>query len=97
MPLLQVREFPQDVYALLALAAEQEKRSITQQTIFMLEQQLKGSVSKDKLRRTQILEQLQTLHLSLPSQAPDSVELVRNERDRQIELFGNDTNDGRVR
>ena len=40
MPLLQVRDFPQDLYELLSRRAEEENRSITQQTIYMLKMML---------------------------------------------------------
>ncbi len=95
MALLQVRDFPTELYTLLGTVAEEQKRSITQQTIFMLEEQLTQQRQSDKKRRQQVLASLNNLHLALPKDAPSPVDLVRADRDRPITLF--DTNEERLR
>lgn len=56
MPTVQIREFPQPLYDLLSLKAEQEHRSLTQQTIAELEQALQPQARG--VRRLQVLHKL---------------------------------------
>ena len=50
MSLLQVREFPNKLYEMLAMVAETENRSITQQTIYMLKKQLVPAENENDAR-----------------------------------------------
>lgn len=43
MPVLQVRDFPEELYERLRLCAEANRRSIAQQTVVAVEQMLDGS------------------------------------------------------
>ncbi|MBQ0051605.1 MAG: hypothetical protein KBT11_06010 [Treponema sp.] len=80
MALLQVRDFPQELYTLLALKAELENRSITQQTIHMLKESLQ-SQNQGNLKRFSALAGLNALNLNVPeSIAP--ADLIRQDRDR---------------
>lgn len=96
MALLQVRNFPSESYAILALMAEQQKRSITQQTIYMLEQQMKDKIS-NKSRRLQAISSLQSMKLSLPENVPSAADLIRSDRDRQFMCSNSSAESGRIR
>ena len=86
MPLLQVRDFPQDLYELLALRAEEENRSITQQTIYMLKMILLKKEENEelmqKMERKALFDKISALNLHLPEGAPSAAELIREDRDR---------------
>ena len=86
MPLLQVRDFPQDLYELLSRRAEEENRSITQQTIYMLKMMLNNNVElssiKKKEERKMLLDKISALNLHLPKDAPSAAELIRKDRER---------------
>ena len=58
MPTVQIREFPQPLYDLLSLKAQQQHRSLTQQTVAELEQALQPQVQG--LRRLQVLRKLRS-------------------------------------
>ncbi|MEI6388233.1 MAG: hypothetical protein WCQ50_16530 [Spirochaetota bacterium] len=81
MPLLQVRDCPEDVYTKIAKAAKQEKRTIAQQTIILLEKGL-GQEESNMERRRLLIEKLQARNIPEKVKAVDSVALVREDRDR---------------
>lgn len=82
MALLQVRDFPAELYALLAFRAKMENRSLTQQTIYMLKNDLEGKNSKSESKRALALKSLSKMNLSLPKNSPTPAELIREDRDR---------------
>lgn len=82
MALLQVRDFPAELYALLAFRAEMENRSLTQQTIYMLKNDLEGKNSKSKSKRISALESLSKMNLALTKNSPTPAEFIREDRDR---------------
>lgn len=83
MALLQVRDFPQELYVQLTKHAEEQNRSITQQTIFLLKQCLgENSSGANTVKRADILNRLNQLNLSLPEDSPLPEMLVREDRNR---------------
>lgn len=81
MPLLQVRDIPEDLYDLLSQVAQAENRSIAQETIVLLKKAL--NFRQERLgRRKQVLEEIQALRLTAPDEFPDPASLIREERDR---------------
>lgn len=81
MPLLQVRDFPENIYKKLALTAKIEKRSITQQTIFFLSEKLNEKEERNSYKRRAALFALEKLNLSLPPCAESPGKLIREDRD----------------
>ncbi len=92
MPLLQVRDCPEDIYANLRSAAEAEHRSIAQQNVAILESYFKGTKSErsEKLetheertaRKRALFAQLDTFgSAAIPPDMPDAAALVREDRD----------------
>jgi len=86
MPLLQVRDFPQDLYELLSLRAEEENRSITQQTIYMLKMMLNNNIElsdiKKKQERQQFLNELAEFSKQFEGKnIPSAVDFIREDRD----------------
>ncbi|MBK7335329.1 MAG: hypothetical protein IPJ00_03850 [Saprospirales bacterium] len=77
MPVLQVRNIPQEVCDKLVASAEAERRSITQQTIVLLEKALRQE--EDTRRRKEALQKLTTRGYSWKE---DAAQMVREDRDR---------------
>lgn len=88
MPLLQVRDCPEDVYNGLKLVAKREKRSITQQTIVILQEYLNEQdetreARKRKIRRIfEDAKEFAERNPQLRDCPLDSVALIREDRDR---------------
>jgi plasmid stability protein len=80
MPILQVRDLPEDVYAQLNYLAEKEHRSMAQETIVILKE---GIVSRlgNKERRKKLLLTANVIDID-GSTLPDPVDLIRKDRDR---------------
>jgi hypothetical protein len=81
MPLLQVRDCPEDVYIKIVNVARLEKRTIAQQTIVLLEKGL-GQAESNKERRRHLIEKLQARIIPEKVKAVDAVALIREDRDR---------------
>lgn len=81
MPLLQVRDFPQDLYTTLSRVAEEENRSIAQETIVLLKKALNFQ-QESMARRRKILEEIQDYKLENTADFPDPARLIREDRDR---------------
>ncbi len=81
MHAVQIREFPQPLYDLLSLKAQQHHRSLTQQTIAELEQALQPEVHG--VRRLLVLHKLRMQAPSKPIMLGDQLERwQREDRDR---------------
>jgi len=82
MPSLQVRDLPEHIYRKIVERAEVERRSISQETIVLLEKALelsKGNV----IKRKQLLDQIAKETRSKPvPDIPDPVPLIREDRQR---------------
>ncbi len=81
MPLLQVRECPEDVYKKVALVAKRQNRTIAQQVVVLLEKGL-GQEESNIERRKQLLSKIESRHISDNVKAIDAVALIREDRDR---------------
>jgi len=80
MPTLQVRDLPEDVYIRLSMLAEEENRSITQQTIVLLKESL-GLHKNNKLRRKALIKSIADKNYP-DSKNLDIVEMIREDRGR---------------
>ncbi len=80
MPTLQVRDLPDDVYVKLSAVANEENRSLAQQTIVLLKESL-GLHTNNKLRRKSVLESIEEKGYK-DIQSIDPVELIREDRER---------------
>lgn len=83
MALLQVRDFPQQLYMMLAELAQSENRSITQQTTYMLGQALNATQNQNILRRKQALQSLTGMQLKDENFPNDYTSIIRESRDRE--------------
>ncbi len=81
MPLLQVRDFPADLYQQLKELAESERRSIAQQTVVLIRDALVESESS-QVRHTQAVDEARRLAESTPVSALDPAALIREDRER---------------
>ena len=81
MPLLQVRDFPADIYELIKAKARQEHRTVSQQTIVLI----KGGLGKEisaKKRRLQILQKIRETDITKEEKNFDFVKSIREDRKR---------------
>lgn len=81
MPLLQVRECPEDIYKKIAIAAKRQNRTIAQQVIVLLEKCL-GQEEPNIERRKSILSKIESRSIPEKVKALDVVALIREDRDR---------------
>lgn len=81
MPLLQVRDMPEDLYEKLSQVAEQDNRSITQETIVLLKKALNYKESRVS-RRKRILSEIRNNKLKDSNTLPDPAILIREDRER---------------
>jgi len=87
MPLLQVRDFPKEIYEMLKIKAEQERRTIAQQTVVLLKNGLEEKESEEirtnKERRRKILERINNREVPQAARDFDVVKAVREDRERR--------------
>lgn len=85
MPLLQVRNCPEDVYAKIAGIAKKERRTIAQQTIVLLLRGL-GQEQSNRERRRMVLERIAAHKIPESVReavnAMDDAKLIREDRNR---------------
>lgn len=81
MPLLQVRDFPEDMYRKITIAARKQNRTIAQQVIVLLGKSL-GQEEPNIERRKQLLERIRATELPGTAKDLDAVALIREDRDR---------------
>ena len=81
MPLLQVRDFPEDIYKKISIAARRQNRTIAQQVIVLLENSL-GQQQSNIERRKQVLEKVKLYSVPEAAQKIDTVALIREDRNR---------------
>ena len=79
MALLQVRDFPDDLYKEYAAYARNENRSIAQQTIYLIRKEL-GATETNKSRRRRLLDNAAANPLTLSSEAKDPADIVNEDR-----------------
>jgi predicted nuclease of restriction endonuclease-like RecB superfamily len=81
MPLLQVRDCPEDIYKKVTAIARNENRTIAQQVVVLLEKGL-GQSQSNRERRLKLLEMIDKRLIGDEVKALDPVMLVREDRDR---------------
>lgn len=81
MPLLQVRECPEDIYRKISLVARKQNRTIAQQIIVLLEKGL-GQELPNIERRKQLLDKIEKRNIPDEVKHIDAVALVREDRER---------------
>ena len=81
MPLLQVRDIPEDLYKKLADVAEQDNRSIAQETIVLLKEALNYKENR-KARRKSLLNEIHNNPVKNSNTFPDPADLIREDRER---------------
>lgn len=78
MPILQIRDLPDDVYQGMIAAARAEQRSLSQQAVVELRRALGLDTEH---RRAATVQQLRASGRRLPASAPSPEALQREERD----------------
>lgn len=81
MPLLQVRDFPQDTYYVLSQLAKAQNRTVPQQVVFLLSSVLNTEKDSYVVRRRKVLDGLDALNLYMPHKFPSPDALVRQDRE----------------
>jgi plasmid stability protein len=81
MPLLQVRNFPEDIYEKIKLEAKRENRTITQQTVVLIKRGLDKEDSSRE-RMMQALERTRNRIVPEDAQKIDFVQWIREDRAR---------------
>ena len=81
MPLLQVRDMPNDLYERLSRLADEENRSIPQETVVLLKKAL-GYSEERIAKRKRILAEINDFHIKDADKLPDPATLVREDRER---------------
>jgi hypothetical protein len=81
MPLLQVRDIPNDLYQKLSRVAEEDNRSIAQETVVLLKKALDYKEER-MLKRKRILAEIENLKIENVEAFPDPAKMVREDRER---------------
>ena len=81
MPLLQVRECPEDIYRRISHVAKNENRTIAQQVAVLLEKGLEQQESNIG-RRKRLMDRLEKRHIASEIKKIDPVSLIREDRNR---------------
>jgi len=81
MPLLQVRECPEDIYKKISIVAKKQNRTIAQQIIVLLEKGLGQELSNIE-RRKQLLDRIEKRNIPEDVKNIDAVALIREDRER---------------
>lgn len=83
MPTLQVRDLPEHIYEQIVELAEADRRSITQETIILLEKALEIQ-KQNKHNRKKLLDHIveETKAEYNLNDIPDPVPLIREDRER---------------
>ena len=81
MPLIQVRDVPEQIYRRLVEKAKQEHRSLAQQTVQVLAQGLQAEVDA-KARRKAVLDEIRADAALQKLKLSDPVRLIREDRQR---------------
>jgi hypothetical protein len=81
MPLLQVRDIPEDLYNEISKVARQDNRSIAQETIVLLRTAL--NLDRERVKRRKILlAEAKALNIDSADNLPDPADLIREDRER---------------
>ena len=80
MPTLHVRSVPEDIYNQLRSLAQIKQRSLSAQVVAMLERALEAEAQQQHQAR--LLDTIYRRRFMSPAAAPDSAELLREDRQR---------------
>jgi hypothetical protein len=80
MPLLQVRDFPAELYDTISRVARSENRSVPQQTIVLLKTALNLTEERKTLRKA-VLQEIDCLNIENTNNFPPPEEITREDRD----------------
>ena len=81
MPLLQVRDFPQDIYDEIVFEAKSQNRTIAQQTIALIKKGLGEEISNQE-RRRRLLKEIKSWEVPEEVKKIDCVKWIREDRER---------------
>ena len=81
MPLLQVRECPEDIYRKISYVAKNENRTIAQQVVVLLEKSLEQQESNIG-RRKRLIDRLEKRQIASEIKKIDPVSFIRDDRNR---------------
>jgi len=81
MPLLEIRDFPEDLYEQLRYSAEKYNRTIEQQVILLIKKGLEGENSIKKERQL-LLERIMKRDVPEEAKDFDFVKAIREDRER---------------
>ena len=81
MPLLQVRECPEDIYRKISYVAKNENRTIAQQVVVLLEKSLAQQESNIG-RRKRLIDRLEKRDIASEIKKIDPVSFIRDDRNR---------------
>ncbi|MDR1748772.1 MAG: hypothetical protein LBR47_06915 [Spirochaetaceae bacterium] len=81
MPLLQVRDFPDDVYDEIIFEARRQNRTIAQQTIILIKKGLGAEVSNKERRRVAV-ERSFARNVPQNAKSVDYIQFIREDRER---------------
>lgn len=81
MPLLQVRDVPEDLYEKLSRTAAADNRSISQETIVLLRKALDLKEERSA-RRRKLLAEIKDNKIFDADKFPSAADLIREDRDR---------------
>jgi hypothetical protein len=81
MPLLQVRDFPEDIYEEITFEARRQNRTIAQQTVILIKKGL-GEEMSNRERRRLAVERSFARDVPRDVKSADYVKFVREDRDR---------------
>jgi predicted nuclease of restriction endonuclease-like RecB superfamily len=81
MPLLQVRDCPEDIYKKITIVARKQNRTIAQQVVVLLEKSL-GQEEPNIERRKQLLNKIKSFEIPKEVKEIDGVAFIREDRSR---------------
>ena len=81
MPLLQVRDIPEELYEKLTQTAKADKKTIAQEIIFLLRKALNFQVQRST-ERNQLLEKIKRYKINNVEKFPAAAELIIEDRER---------------
>ena len=82
MPILHVRNVPDDLYARIQRLANAKNRSVSAQVIRLLDQALQAEEARQSQARILACVRSRRVAYAQNSSAPDSVALLREDRER---------------
>jgi len=89
MPLLQARDFPEDIYKEISYIARRQNRTIAQEVITLIKKGL-GAETTNRERRRLVFERIKARDVPPEVKAIDSAALIREMREeRTVQILKN--------